>query len=411
MHLFLNAIAASAASGFTYVRNVVPHLMRRPDVKSTVLTSELLRDEFSDTSNLKFLVAGEGWSAARRSWFEQRELPKLLHSSRADILISAGNFALRGSPVPQILLSGNALYFCDDFSHDLIRRHAYRAWVDLKIRAWLAKRSVHWSDCTVAPSQAFADKLRNRSSAEVVAVHHGFDEDLFKADNGPLPATLESKLAGGTGTLRLFCVSHYNYFRNFETTFRALSLVQKQLPAKKVQLLITCELKPSAETGSYDPRRAAVLVRQLGIEENVLQLGVVPYRFLHHVYKACDVYVTASYAETFAHPTLEAMSCELPIVASDLRVHQEICSNAALYFPRFSPELLAQRIVEIATTPDLRTRMTKAGQDRIRDFSWKAHVDRLITIGTEMVARTRPTLRTIQNGSPVERQSDHLYTG
>src|SRR5207302_397694 len=170
MHLFLNAIAASAASGFTYVRNVVPHLMRRPDVKSTVLTSELLRD---------------------------------------------------------------------DFSHDLIRRHSYRAWVDLKIRAWLAKRSVHWSDCTVAPSQAFADKLRNRSSAEVVAVHHGFDEDLFKADNGPLPATLESKLAGGTGTLRLFCVSHYNYFRNFETTFRALSLVQKQLPTKKVQLLIT----------------------------------------------------------------------------------------------------------------------------------------------------------------------------
>src|SRR5438105_882174 len=300
MHLFLNAIAASAASGFTYVRNVVPHLMRRPDVKSTVLTSELLRDEFSDTSNLKFLVAGEGWSAARRSWFEQRELPKLLHSSRADILISAGNFALRGSPVPQILLSGNALYFCDDFSHDLLRRHAYRACVDLK---------------------------------------------------------------------------------------------------------------PSAETGSYDPRRAAVLVRQLGIEENVLQLGVVPYRLLHHVYKACDVYVMASYAETFAHPTLEAMSCELPIVASDLRVHQEICSNAALYFPRFSPELLAQRIVEIATTPDLRTRMTKAGQDRIRDFSWKAHVDRLITIGTEMVARTRPTLRTIQNGSPVERQSDHLYTG
>src|SRR5207245_4161119 len=91
-----------------------------------------------------------------------------------------------------------------------------------------------------------------------------------------------------------------------------------------------------------------------------------------HVYKACDVYVTASYAETFAHPTLEAMSCELPIVASDLPVHQEICSNAALYFPRFSPELLAQRIVEISTTPALRTRMTKAGQDRIRDFSWKA---------------------------------------
>ena len=31
MHLFFNCLAASAASGLTYVRNVVPHLSGQPE--------------------------------------------------------------------------------------------------------------------------------------------------------------------------------------------------------------------------------------------------------------------------------------------------------------------------------------------------------------------------------------------
>ena len=68
---------------------------------------------------------------------------------------------------------------------------------------------------------------------------------------------------------------------------------------------------------------------------------------LHQVYRACNIYVTPAYAESFAHPLVEAMASGLPVVAADTEVHREICQDAAIYFPRFSPEDMADRICQI----------------------------------------------------------------
>ncbi|HEY1272940.1 MAG TPA: glycosyltransferase, partial [Terriglobales bacterium] len=334
--------------------------------------------------NLALEVAAEGYSAARRFWFEQRGLPGLLRRSGADVLVSAGNFAIRSSPVPQILLSGNALYFSKEFACDLLQRGKRAEWLDLRIRSWFAKRSLHWADCTVAPSEAFARQLESCTGRGVRAVHHGFDERLFRADPGPLPDELQRKIGAADGTLRLLHVSHYNYFRNLETLFRALPLLKKRLPGRKVKLVLTCELRPSADTAAYDPRAAAGLIQELGIDQDVVQLGVVPYRLVHHVYRACHIYVTAAYAESFAHPTVEAMSCGLPVVASDLAVHREICREAALYAPCFAAEEFAGKIAEVAGCPELSAQMSAAGTGRARQFSWQDHVSALLNITRDL---------------------------
>ena len=80
----------------------------------------------------------------------------------------------------------------------------------------------------------------------------------------------------------------------------------------------------------------------------VVELGTVPYSLLHQVYSSCDIYVTAAYAETFAHPLVEAMACGLPVLASDLPVHREICGEAGRFFPVFSAESLAERVSVLA---------------------------------------------------------------
>ena len=116
IRLFVDASAASSGSGPTYVRNVVPHLAARTDLRSTVLVSPLLRQEFQDQSNVSFMeFADESVSTVARFMRAQRSVPELIRRSGADVLLSAGNMAMFRSPVPQILLSGNGLYTSGDF--------------------------------------------------------------------------------------------------------------------------------------------------------------------------------------------------------------------------------------------------------------------------------------------------------
>jgi glycosyltransferase involved in cell wall biosynthesis len=106
----------------------------------------------------------------------------------------------------------------------------------------------------------------------------------------------------------------------------------------------------------------------------------VPYASLHHLYRACDLYVTAAYAETFAHPLVEAMASGLPVVASDLPVHKEVCGDAAQYFQRFSPELLAEAVARIAGSSEFNLQLSTAGKKRSGNFSWAEHVNRLLAL-------------------------------
>jgi glycosyltransferase involved in cell wall biosynthesis len=382
MRLFINSLAASAGGGLTYIRNVLPRLAEMTGVQVIVALSPSLRQEFSDLRGVEFLEISS--PPGRRFWHEQSALPILIRNSKSDVLLSTGNFALRRSPVPQVLLSRNSIYCSRDFYRDLIARREYRLWLDTRLRAVLAKRSVGWADVTVAPSEAFADELRRWTGKAVRAIHHGFDRDEFVRDPSPLNPDVEEKLTHAAGAICLLFVSHYNYYRNFETLIRALPWVRRLAEHKPVRIFLTCKLLPGANPGAYNPQSAARLVKKIGVQEMVIELGAIPYRQLHQLYRRCHIYVTPAYAETFAHPLVEAMASGLPVVASDIAVHREICGDAATYFDRFSPEGLAKSVTETLKSPRMAERMSAAGRERSRQFSWKSHVDQLLEIARNL---------------------------
>jgi glycosyltransferase involved in cell wall biosynthesis len=390
IHLFFDASAASAGSGLTYVRNIVPSLEARNDVRATILVNPEFRQQLQDRKNIAFLTfpLSRGGTAGR-FWRVQSTIPSLIRETAAEVLVSAGNFALFHPPAPQILLSGNALYTSRDFVRDLCARHDWALWVDTRIKAWFARKSVQLADCTIAPSESFAQELRKWTGVQVTAVHHGFDREVFFGDTTPLSDDLQGLLGDRDGELRLLFVSHYNYYRNFETLFRAVPLLQRRLGHRKVKLVLTCKLSSAENPGRYHAEPAAALVRELAISSSVAQLGAIPYRLLHHVHRACDIYVTPAYVESFAHPLVEAMASGLPVVASDLSVHQEVCRDAALYFPRFSPEQLADSVFRIAEDPKLGEQLSRSGLQRSHDFSWRSHVASLVEIAGQLVQSNR----------------------
>jgi glycosyltransferase involved in cell wall biosynthesis len=386
IRLFINGLAASAGGGLTYLRNVIPHLSRRVDAETTVWLNPAMRAEFGTLPNIAFVETSESPGVLRRFIREQMILPKLIKQSGAQVLISAGNFALRNSPIPQILLSRNSLYTSSDFLRDVRARGDYAIWADTIIKGWLARRSIQRADLAVAPSVAFANDLSLWSGKKVLSVHHGFDPDAFTRDTAPLPSTAQIGLEQAKDALRLLFVSHYNYYRNFETLFRALPILNDRLNGKKVKLFLTCRLTSDANPGSYRTEAASSLVNALRSSESVIELGAIPYRSLHHLYRACHIYVTPAYTESFAHPLIESMSSGLPVVASDLPVHREICGDAGIYFPRFSPETLAECVLRIHESPELAENLSSRGLQRAFDFSWSNHVERVVALALELAA-------------------------
>jgi glycosyltransferase involved in cell wall biosynthesis len=304
----------------------------------------------------------------------------LIRELRADVLLSTGNFALLNSPIPQIMLSRNALYTSRDFLCDLRMRGDHSLWLDTALKAEFARWSIRLADVTVAPSRAFAAELREWTGVDIAAIQHGFDEESFCADHTPLPEPVRHELESTEGVLRLLFVSHYNYYRNFETLIRALSLLRDRLAPKRVCLMLTCRLHSEANPGSYRADSADHLVKQLGLANNVIELGSIPYSLLHQLYRACDIYVTAAYAESFAHPLVEAMSSGLPVAAADTQVHREICGDSAVFFPSMSPAGLADQVCRLVQDKDLAKGSRAKGQLRSRDFSWKKHVQQLLDL-------------------------------
>jgi glycosyltransferase involved in cell wall biosynthesis len=385
IHLFVNALAASAGGGLTYIRNIIPQMALRKDARATVLLDSALRRELHESTNVSFVERANLPGAVRRAWSEQRTVASLIRENGANVLLSAGNFALWNSPVPQILLSRNSLYTSADFYSDLRARGEHRLLVDTRVKAVLARWSIRTADCVVAPSRSFAEDLQQWAGRAIVAIHHGFDRDVFSQDNSPLTVEVQQKLESRGNALGLLFVSHYNYYRNFETLIRALPQIKEKLGRRGVRLFLTCKLAPHANPGSYRPDSAAKLVRELGLAEDVIELDSVPYPLLHHLHRAVDIYVTPAYAESFAHPLVEAMSSGLPVVASDLPVHREVCGEAAVYFHRFSPEQLTARVCEVAGSPALAQKLSQAGAVRTRAFSWSAHVERLLDLAGNLL--------------------------
>lgn len=385
IHLFINGLAATAGGGLTYLRNVVPHLANTEGVHTSLAVGPELEAEFLGFPNVSVIAARSPSGAAKRFWYEQTVLPGLIRQCGAGVLISAGNFAVRNSPVPQILLSRNSLYTSPDFLGDLHSRRHYRVWLDTRIKAVLASRSISWADCTVAPSHAFAAELRSWTRRRVVSIHHGFDRELFFTGPVPLSDEVQRKLDGAIGAFRLLFVSHYSYYRNFETLLRAMAQLRTRIPGCK--LLLTCKLKSGDNPGGYRTDSAAALIKKLDLGETIVQLGKVPYRSLHRLYQAADLYVTPAYTESFAHPLVESMASGLPVIASDIAVHREICGDAARYFPAFSVPGLVDTVTELAANPQLRGEMTAAGRHRASHFSWQKHVAQLLQLASELLDR------------------------
>jgi glycosyltransferase involved in cell wall biosynthesis len=132
-------------------------------------------------------------------------------------------------------------------------------------------------------------------------------------------------------------------------------------------------------------------IERLGLHQQVKFLGFV--HDLERFYQSIDVGVLASLTEGLPLFVLEAMSCGIPVVATDVGGTKEALRDGIDGFvvPAHEPYALAAALRKLLQDPRIRQQMGMNGRHRIEaDFSRTIFFERVSGLYQEVLARALP---------------------
>jgi glycosyltransferase involved in cell wall biosynthesis len=157
--------------------------------------------------------------------------------------------------------------------------------------------------------------------------------------------------------------------KNLERLIEAFHLV-RQRGLDHVKLVLIGD-----DISKYAALRRAVHRNQL--HKYVRFLGYLPEETLRALYRLASVFVFPSLYEGFGLPPLEAMASGTPVVTSNVSSLPEVAGDAAVLVDPYSPEAIAEGIIQVLTNPTLREDLRVRGLARARQFSWETSVQRV----------------------------------
>lgn len=105
-------------------------------------------------------------------------------------------------------------------------------------------------------------------------------------------------------------------------------------------------------------------------KEDVIFTGRLSPEQLNEVLGAAWAMTFVPYFEGFGIPILEAMKCEIPVIASNVTSLPEIAGDAALYASPQSPGSIRDGMIRMVREKGLRDQLIEKGRIRRELFSW-----------------------------------------
>jgi glycosyltransferase involved in cell wall biosynthesis len=121
--------------------------------------------------------------------------------------------------------------------------------------------------------------------------------------------------------------------------------------------------------------------RKVGLQRRIVFLGYLERDRLIQVYQNAAVHIVPSHYEGLPTVLLEAMSCGLPVVATNIGGNNEVISsglNGFLVPPR-RPEEMANSVLRLLADPALRERIGRAARETIeKRYTWDIIADNIV---------------------------------
>jgi len=218
------------------------------------------------------------------------------------------------------------------------------------------------ADCIVAVSQHIRNQLSSRLGINVnkiVTIYNGIDNDEIrrKAFIGVDRVIFQNPYIVSVGRL--------SNEKGHEILIRAFRLIADQIEHQLV-IVGDGEKKQSLE----------MLVTELGLKERVVMTGVIPQPYLQMI--RADFLVLPSLWEAFSFVLLEALSLEVPVIATECDGPIEILQNGeyGMLVPPSNVEALAGTMLRFAKDSVLRSSFRDSSLARAREFSFKHMLER-----------------------------------
>lgn len=169
-----------------------------------------------------------------------------------------------------------------------------------------------------------------------------------------------------------------------------IGIVKSLLPIYDIPLLIkafaivhaSAEIKPVLKIYGNGPLRSELeqMVSDMKLGDSVHFLGSIPNSDVPDVLNKMDIFVNCSKQESFGVNILEAMSCELPVIATDCVGPRELIEDgvSGIIVKDRKPESMAAKIIELLQNKELRIKLGNEGRKRVLEcYNWEKNVEEL----------------------------------
>jgi glycosyltransferase involved in cell wall biosynthesis len=159
----------------------------------------------------------------------------------------------------------------------------------------------------------------------------------------------------GVPTPYFLHVSRLQARKNPDAIMHGWSRSRRKIPERHSLVIVGTDRAPPVE----------------GLTDDVIFLGRREERDLRALYQGSVALVFPSIYEGFGFPVLEAFSLGTPVIASRATSLPEVAGEAAILVDPGDRDGLAEAMVRLATDEDLRADLSRRGEARAREFSWR----------------------------------------
>ena len=357
-HLAVNALFLQPRMGGieTYVRRLLPAMLEvRPELRLSVFVNDKGRE----------LLEGEPWAGAidlmhgralglrgTRALTEALALGALADRRGAEVVYSAAMTGPLRSRAARVIVVHDLIWLTNPDPAE---------WLTVQLWRRLVPAAARRADRVVTLASATRELVVERLGVDkerVDVVPHGRDEpDVEPTEE----AELRTRFELGEGPLVL-AVSPAKAHQHLSRLVEAMRRVVDRHPAAVLVVPGNPTVLRSTVAGT---------AAELGLAPNVRFPGWVSDPDLEGLYRASSCLAFPSLVEGFGMPVLEAMARGLPVACSRASSIPEVGGDAVLYFDPHRPEDIAQTVVRLLDDPELVARMSAAGLERSRQFSWR----------------------------------------